>query len=244
MERGKVLDDSLFSQSLGEDVPFFVYLPPNYSTLYKYNVAIASDGKDYIQLGRVPRILDEFAEKEDWDEWIFVGIPYANVKERRARYHPDGEQMNAYLRFLAHELVPYLDREYPTLHMGNSRALLGDSLAGTISLTAALTYPNTFGRVMMHSPFVNDRVLEKVQQTQDLSSLTLFHAIGKEETKVRMTNGETWDFLTTNRELNKHLTPTVGDYVYRELDGDHTWKTWQPNLRHALSYTLYGTELE
>ena len=46
--------------------------------------------------------------------------------------------------------------------MGYGRALIGDSLGGTVSLLTALQYPHTFGKVIMQSPLVNETVLRAV----------------------------------------------------------------------------------
>ena len=67
------------------------------------------------------------------EDLIIVGIPYRDVHDRRKKYHPDGEQHAAYIRFLAHELVPYLDEEFPTYQIGTGRVLIGDSLGATVS---------------------------------------------------------------------------------------------------------------
>ena len=50
MNRGTVQDLTLFSDAFQEEMQLLIYLPPNYSPLYKYSVLIASDGKDYFQL--------------------------------------------------------------------------------------------------------------------------------------------------------------------------------------------------
>ena len=71
-------------------------------------------------------------------------------------YHPEGDRREAYIRFLAHELVPYMDDNYPTYQIGAGRGLIGDSLAATISLLTALKYPNIFGKVILHSPYVDE----------------------------------------------------------------------------------------
>ncbi|PNB73562.1 hypothetical protein C1X30_34455, partial [Pseudomonas sp. FW305-BF6] len=84
--------------------------------------------------------------------------PYSSPKERFSLYHPSQEGQKKYIRFLAEELLPYLDDHLPLLGLAHSRTLIGDSLGGTVSLQAAFTYPNTFGKVIMQSPFVNDDV--------------------------------------------------------------------------------------
>ena len=103
---------------------------------------------------------DELYEEQEIENLIIVGVPYKNVKDRREKYHPDGSQHHAYIRFLAQELVPYIDENYPTYQIGMGRALIGDSLAATVSLLTALQYPNTFGKVILHSPLVNEYVLD------------------------------------------------------------------------------------
>ena len=152
MNKGTIQDISFFSEALQEDMQLLIYLPPNYSPLYKYSVLIASDGKDYFQLGRISRVADELFAEEAIENLIIVGVPYKDVKDRRSKYHPEGSQHIAYTRFLAQELVPYIDDNYPTYQVGMGRSLIGDSLAATVSLMTALAYPNTFGKVIMHSP--------------------------------------------------------------------------------------------
>src|SRR5690606_13031542 len=92
MNRGNVEDITIFSEELQEDMQLLVYLPYNYSPLYKYSLVIASDGKDYIQLGRVPRVVDELLENREIENIIFVGVPYKNVEDRNKKYEPTGSQ--------------------------------------------------------------------------------------------------------------------------------------------------------
>ena len=44
---GKIEEIKLQSKELGEEVLMLVYLPANYSPLYKYSLLIAQDGRDY-----------------------------------------------------------------------------------------------------------------------------------------------------------------------------------------------------
>lgn len=233
-KRGTIKDLTFTSKELGEDIQLLIYLPATFSPLYKYSIIIAQDGRDYFQLGRIGRIADELLEKKEIENMIIVGIPYKNVNDRRKKYHPAGEQNQAYIRFLAHELVPYLDAEFPTYQMGMGRALIGDSLGGTVSLMAAIQYPHTFGRVILQSPMVNDDVLNAVNNVKEPHLLHIYHVVGKEETAVKTTANEVEDFLTPNRELAKLLNEKKFPCFYEEFEGNHTWTYWQPNLKHAL----------
>lgn len=231
---GSIEELTMFSYALGEEMTLLVYLPATFSPLYKYSLLIASDGKDYFQFGRIGRVADELLASQEIENLIIVGIPYQSVAERRQKYHPNGHQNEAYIRFLAHELVPFLDEEYPTLQMGMGRALIGDSLAATVSLMTALEYPHTFGKVILQSPFVNEQVIEKVVQLQSPELLTVYHTIGTEEYEVKTTDNHIKDFLSPNRELAELFQSKQFSYHYNEFEGGHFWKHWQPDLKKAL----------
>ncbi|MDZ5712978.1 alpha/beta hydrolase [Jeotgalibacillus haloalkalitolerans] len=231
---GTVKEHQLYSEALQEEMNLLVYLPHNYSPLYKYTVLIAQDGKDYFQLGRVPRLLDQLNEEEKIENLIFVGVPYKNVKDRYDKYHPSGSQHDAYVRFIARELVPFIDELYPTYNIGIGRALIGDSLAGTVSFQTALKYPNTFGRVIMQSPLVNDDVILNAEQFKDVQLINFYHIIGKGETSVKTTNGSEANFLEPNRELHQVMEGKNYSVFYDEFDGEHSWKYWQPDLKRVM----------
>ncbi|WML43414.1 esterase family protein [Neobacillus sp. PS3-40] len=232
--KGSVKELTLYSKELGEEMTLLIYLPANFSPLYKYSLLIAQDGRDYFQLGRVGRVADELLYERQIENIIVVGIPYKNVADRRRKYHPDGDQNEAYIRFLAHELVAFLDKEFPTYHMGSTRTLIGDSLGATVSLLTALQYPHTFGKVLLQSPFVNERIIDMVKDFTEPQLLQIYHVIGNQETEVMMTNGKTGDFLQPNRELSKLFSNMPFTYFYDEFNGNHTWTYWQPDLKRAL----------
>jgi enterochelin esterase-like enzyme len=97
----KLEEISFYSDALQEDVTLLVYLPSNYSTLYKYSLLIAQDGKDYVMYGRTPRLIDDLMNESEIDRTIFVGIPYKSVEDRRDKYHPEGNQVDAYIRYIS-----------------------------------------------------------------------------------------------------------------------------------------------
>ncbi|MCI4170826.1 alpha/beta hydrolase-fold protein, partial [Bacillus spizizenii] len=77
-----------------------VYLPSNYSPLYKYKVIIAPDGHEYFRLGRIGRQVEDLLSKREIDRSIMIGVTYKDVIERRKTYHPDGSKFSAYKRFI------------------------------------------------------------------------------------------------------------------------------------------------
>lgn len=234
MDTGSITNLDFYSKELQEDLHLYIYVPANYTPLYKYNILIASDGKDYFQLGGITRLADQLIDNYEIENVIIVGVPYKSIKDRRSKYIPSGEKHEAYLRFLAHELVPYLDETYSTYHMGSRRALIGDSMAATVSLMTALKYPNIFGKVIMQSPYVDSVVLEKVAQFDQPDALSIYHIVGKGEKEVITTDKSIKDFLTPNRELHELMLKKGYSSFYDEFNGDHTWKYWKPDLKRAL----------
>lgn len=232
--KGKIEDLFIYSHELQEEMNLLVYFPANYSPLYKYHILIAADGKDYFQFGRIGKVCDELLFNQEIENLLVVGIPYNNIDDRREKYHPNGRKHDAYIRFLALELVPFLDKELPTFQMGMGRALIGDSLGATVSLLAALKYPHTFGKVLLQSPYINDQVIRAVKDGKAFQHQSIYHVIGLDETEVKTTDQTTKDFLTPNRELNSILNKFPLSYVYYENHGEHTWAYWQKDLKRAL----------
>lgn len=233
--QGTLSDQSIFSEKLGEEVELLIYLPASFSPLYKYHVLIAQDGIDYFQLGRIGRVADDLLKSNEIERLIIVGVKYKNIEDRWEKYHPSGKQFTAYLQFLAQELVPFLDREFPTYQMGMGRGLIGDSLAGTVSLLAALQYPHTFGQVALHSPYINKEVLLAVSNRNHPSLLNIYHIIGDQETKVPTTKGMEENFLAANRELSALIKEKGFPYFYEEFQGGHTWTYWQQDIKRTLT---------
>ncbi|MFC4024441.1 alpha/beta hydrolase [Oceanobacillus longus] len=234
--KGTMVEKEIESKYLQETMTLKIYQPEAFSPLYKYNICMMQDGNDYFQMGRVATLSDKLHESHEITNTVFAGIHYKDKHDRRKKYHPSGEQNEAYTKFLVNEVVPLLDELIPTYHMGQSRALMGDSLAGTLALMTAIKYPNTFGKVIMQSPYVDEKVLNLVKNTDTLNSIDIYHTIGEQETKVNMTDGNTADFLKPNRELNDLLNAKGSTYHYYEIEsGEHTWKYWQKDMPRVLT---------
>lgn len=235
--KGTTKEFDFQSTALGETINITIYLPEFYSPLYTYPVLFALDGADYFRLGKLIGTAEELMESSEIDDCIIVGIPYKSIQDRRDKYHPNGKKHEAFKLFLL-ELTSYINKEYATHQLASGHVLMGDSLAGTASLLTALEYPNTFGKVILQSPLVDDVVMQMVGQLIDKSHLSIYHVIGTEESEVKLTNGNIENFLVPNRELNKILQNKKINYFYDEFNGGHFWKYWQPDIRRALIFTF------
>ncbi|GGK04944.1 hypothetical protein GCM10007063_29130 [Lentibacillus kapialis] len=231
-----MIEKQIDSRYLDEMMTLKIYQPETYSPLYKYQIGIMQDGDDYYQLGRAATLSDQLHENGDIANTILAGIHYQNRFDRRNKYHPNGSQNSGYIKFLAHEVAPLLDDLFPTYLMGKSRTLIGDSLAGTLALMTALKYPNTFGNIIIQSPYVDETVEQAVRNATDIHSIAIYHTIGTDETAVETTDGSSADFIGPNRKLNELLKAKNTDYIYHErASGQHTWKYWQKDLNNAFT---------
>lgn len=239
---GTMEEQTIESRYLNEPITIKIYKPAHFSPLYKYHLCIMQDGDDYFRLGRIATLSDQFHEEQSIENTIFVGIHYKDKYDRQEKYHPQGERVGDYTKFLANEVVPVLDDLLPTFHMGGCRALMGDSLGGTVALMSALKYPNTFGKVIMQSPYVDETVLKQVETSSDMQMMEIYHTIGNQETEVPTTDGDVQDFVEPNHKLRSLLERTNAHYVYHEIEGEHTWKYWQKDLKRAIP-TIFAKNL-
>ena|SRR5699024_3480690 len=238
--KGTMFEETIKSSYLGENMVLKIYQPEAFSPLYKYHLCIMQDGNDYYQMGRLATLSDELHEDVEITNTVFVGIHYIDRYDRLKKYHPEGEKFEAYMKFLAFEVVSFLDDLLPTYQLSQSRVLMGDSLAGTIALLTAIKYPHTFGKVIMQSPFVDDAVLSLVEPAGKLDILEIYHTIGTKETEVPTSLDKEVDFVTPNRTLHDYFAQRETTYTYHEIeDGLHTWKYWQEDLKRALMTILY-----
>lgn len=237
--KGTMTQYTIKSKFLQEEITISVYEPEQFDSLYENQVCIMQDGDDYFQIGRIQGISDKLHEEEDLMNTTFVGVPYIDRFDRLKKYHPDGEQHEAYKMFLAKELLPFIEVKLPLNPLGTRFHLLGDSLAATIALLTALDHPTSFETLILQSPLVNDKVLALVKEKGKDLRAEIYHSIGVKECEVKTTKDGIQDFLTPNRALQKALKETKLVYEYVEIeDGNHTWKYWQKELPEVIENML------
>jgi enterochelin esterase-like enzyme len=230
--KGTLEEITLSSKYLGSEERLLIYTPERYSPLYSYPVLYVQDGDDYLALGRLATLLDQLTGEKQIADVIAVFLPVDKAK-RTARYHPDGEQHQAYKRFLAEEAVSYVDRHYSTNPLGSARTLLGESLGGVVSLFAALTYPHTFGQVACQSAAMDDELNRRVAAMDIPSHLHIYLEVGTDETAVDTSRGPL-NLVAANEALRDLLQQKKVTLSYETFSGDHTWGYWQQNLPRML----------
>lgn len=227
------------SDILDRDVTLSIYLPKDFTALFKYKVVFCFDGADFFAFGRIHRTYEKLRETNEVERAIFVGFHYEDVDKRRAEFHPQGARTPLTVKAMANEILPFIDKTFPTFKVGNGRVLLGDSLAGSAALITALSYPRVFSQVGLLSPQHDEAIQTLIERCQFKDQLSIWHAIGLEEGDFKLpTTDKTADFLTPNRELNSIIKANGFTYHYLEFEGGHRWKSWQYLLDEMLKYFL------
>jgi predicted alpha/beta superfamily hydrolase len=157
-----------------------VYLPPGYgSESAPCPVLYLQDGQNLFdphtafggQDWRADVTADDLIQRGLIEPLIIVGIYNTGVR-RVSEYTPTkdprrrkGGKGDRYAKMTAHELKPFIDREYRTRRSAAHNGVGGSSLGGLVSLETGLLYPRVFGRLAILSPSVwwdNRSILEMV----------------------------------------------------------------------------------
>jgi predicted alpha/beta superfamily hydrolase len=153
------------SQNLNNDRDILVYLPPRYDqqTDRRYPVLYLHDGQNVFDAATSfagEWQADETAERLIAEKKIepLIIVAIANNKDRMAEYTPwadakhGGGNGDAYARFVADEVKPFIDSTYRTRTTREDTAVGGSSLGALVSLHIATKYPDRFGKIAALSP--------------------------------------------------------------------------------------------
>ena len=150
---------SIASSKIGQRYDLFISLPENYrSSKQSYPVLYVLDGwhfslMAFIQNNNIysqrmaPVIMVNIGHSPAKDAMILRTRDF--TPDRIAKF-PNSGGAPAFLDFLEHELIPFIDRTYRT--NTSDRGLLGHSFGGTFALYALEQRPALFQRVVAASP--------------------------------------------------------------------------------------------
>ena len=220
----------------------WVHVPPG-GQLQDPNVLILFDGGTTYQ-SRIPTptILDNLYAAGKIRPTVAVLVDNGGAARALDLTFSDG-----FVKFLADELMPWLQREYP-FHADPSRTVLGgDSLGGLIGAYAALQRPDVFGGVLAQSgafqernghdvPHPEPEWLAREFATAPKTTTSFYLEVGTLENRPEGNDGTS--LLASNRHLRDVLTARGFVVRYLETYGDHDPVHWRRTLPDALAYLL------
>jgi enterochelin esterase-like enzyme len=194
------------------------------------------DGEEYLTRARAGEVLANLSFGPAAPALTGVFIP----PRERAREYGREAPPDDYVRFLAEVVVPEVERRYFTGGAPDRRLVLGPSLGGLVSLHAALTRPEVFGRAASQSGALwvgAERIVDELRDA------------GPGPWRLHLEAGVYESALITgsNRRFCAEARALVDRLSCREYPVTHDWPSWRDGLpaliRSALELPAAGPAL-
>ena len=238
------------SKILGNKRDVTIYVPPNYDERpdSRYPVLYMQDGQNLFDAERAYIPGQHWQLKEAADAaigertaspMIIVAVDPAGSARAdeytpvRSEKHKAGGRADDYTRMLIEELKPIIDERFRTLPDAANTGIAGSSLGGLVSLHAALTHPEAFGRVAAMSPSVwwADRAILETINAYRGPVLRLWADIGGREGMEALHNA---------RELRDRIAGKGWNddefRYYEDRRADHSERAWKQRVRTVLEF--------
>jgi predicted alpha/beta superfamily hydrolase len=181
---GKLDVRRIHSRALGATRTIRIWTPPNLPRRVRCNVLYLNDGQNLFGDGdpesggggwRVDTSASRLIAEHAIDPLIIVGLDNAGDRARGIDYLPvpdpfdrDPQPSGAdhYLSFVIDEVMPFVNRHYPTLTGPAHTGFGGSSYGAASAFYAILSRPGVFGRVLLESPSIgvgNGVMLERAR---------------------------------------------------------------------------------
>lgn len=247
---GVTLDDterrSLTSGKIGQKYDLLVSLPPGYAdSRQAYPVLYVLDGWHFPLMAFLQ---DNNENSGRMRPVIIVNVSQGmgpEVKDRRARdftptrssHEPASGGAAAFLDFLEHEIIPFVDRTYRT--QPGDRGLLGHSYGGLFAIYCMEQRPGLFQRIVAASPSLgwDDRMLLTAARTRLRSlpsHLRLDLSVGDD--------GDNTDDTTAFVKLLDQLKPAGLEYRFTVYPGQNHNSVRLVSLPAGLYWVYRGSK--
>jgi enterochelin esterase-like enzyme len=243
--QGTVRERWFYSPELDRDMPYYIYLPPDYGTAdRKYPVLYMLHGlgghrEEWIAYGLI-NVVDQEITSGSLQPMIVV-LPQGD-KGYWTNHTGEGPLWGEYLY---RDVVNMIDSTYRTIRAPQARAIGGLSMGGWGALSTAFLHPNIFGIVGAHSaslrPFDGELPYlggAEEYATKDPLALAVA-APGIEGLRIWIDAGEEDAWAARSRQLSQELRDRGIDHILQIYPGGHDYTYWS---EHTLDYVrFYGS---
>lgn len=262
---GRVVESIPFkSATMGQDVEYCIYLPPDYSySKRRYPVVyllhgFSDDETGWIQFGEVNSAADKAIMNREIPPMIIV-MPDGGVSFFIDNYNGRVKWEDMFVK----EFIPYIDKTYRTRPEKRYRGIAGLSMGGYGSLYHSMKHHGLFAACAAFSSAI--RTAEDFIRMPDNVYNHVYAAVyGNKKGKARITghfkehnildmvgkrSGDQLkqvryyidcgddDFLTEgNALLHIALTRKKVPHQYRVRDGAHNWTYWRTGIIDGLKF--------
>ena len=226
------------SPALGRDVDLSLYLPARFRPTGRYPLLIVHDGGDYLDYSSMQVVLDNLIHRLEIAEIV---VAFTNPQDRLVEY-ADHEP---HARYIAEELVPWLETEFPLVATPGGRGLMGASFGAVASFAAARRHPGMFGRLLLQSgsfAFTDIGESERGPLFDPIEAMVNAFRADPEpfSERVFVSCGTYESLIYENRSLVPVLQSTGMEVRYVEARDGHNWENWRDRLRDGLSWLFPG----
>ncbi|WP_157366747.1 alpha/beta hydrolase-fold protein [Aquimarina agarilytica] len=132
---------------------FRLYFPDISLINKRLQVVYLADGQQYVKDKRFVETVDKLIHEGKIAPLILVFLDSSGYDNPSIDYRQDYYFCNrAYVNYLTHELIPYLEKYYPVSKERNGRSIMGYSFGGLFAAFAGMEAPDYFKNVIMQSP--------------------------------------------------------------------------------------------
>jgi enterochelin esterase family protein len=229
------------SRAMRRDCTLTLYLPARFRRTSTYPLLVVHDGPDFLQYAAAKTVLDNLIDRHEVAETV---VAFLHPKDRLTEY----TNSTAHSRFLTQELVPRLETQLPLVGRPSGRCLMGSSLGGVASLSAAVKSPTTYGSLILMSAS-----LVFTDIGTDHGGGPVFDPVVKFVNRYRAKPTRVADRLfvscgvyeplvTPNRSMVPTFESTGMTTRFVETRDGHNWENWRDTLRDALSWVYPGAQ--
>ena len=141
---GSIRSLELESEAFGDTRSVRVYVPSGFRRTRRYPLLVVHDGAEFLHYAELAGVLDNLIHRHEIPAMI---VALTEAKRRDEEYADD----ERHATFVARELLPRLENEFPLVGDASSRGLLGANLGAVAALSVAWRHPGTFGNLVLLS---------------------------------------------------------------------------------------------
>lgn len=216
---GTVETIEMESEAFDKALSFDVYTDPGFALRKaRYPVLYVHGGAGAVKYGELPKALDLLIGKTI-DPVIVVFIKEGSFRAA-----------DKYVKMFGEELIPFIDKKYPTIAKREARACYGAGFSGTDALFMTFSHPELVGKVASQSAFIFDSFTPDVVSVTPKASehpMTIYMDWGKYDFR---NPHEAWDMSADNKSLYQALTKNGYRVRGGEANDGSGWSSWRNRL--------------
>lgn len=233
---GQIYRSTFYSDVLGGEVPYQIYLPPCFfQTLARYPYVVLLHGTGFDETMWVdldaPGAVDRGVTKETLPPMVLVMPDGGIVSELN-----DQPEQDSYAEVIVDELIPAVERDFCLWGSREGRAIGGISRGGFWAFSIALRHPDLFSAVGGHSPH-----FEPDNAGPDSNPLDLVQRASLDKTPLRIyldhATGDYVGTFVTEFSQRLYARGIAHEYVINPT-GNHDTAYWAAHVADYLAF--YG----